>query len=144
MPLMTIRWLGISAPDNVRGKRKIAKRGPWTTRALCRPERVRKCRDAKHSNNAREGALNNPSLALGAGKRDVGVFSGRGGGHYKIVALRENLWRPPPRPHIHRTPETPRRARGWIGARAFARGRTIRTQISSPAASRRSCGGRRS
>jgi hypothetical protein len=34
---------------------------------------------------------------------------------------RQILWRPPPRPQISSTIVTPRKARGWIVSRAFAR-----------------------
>jgi hypothetical protein len=48
------------------------------------------CRD-RSAHLAREGALNNLSPALGAGKTDVADFRGRGGGHYKALRQREIL-----------------------------------------------------
>jgi len=35
------------------------------------------------------------------------------------------LWWPPSRPRFHATPQPPRRARGWIVTRAFARNGAI-------------------
>ena len=50
---------------------------------------------------------------------------GREGGHCKMLAPREAVSRPPPRPRICRVAAAPRRVRGWIAERACARNRHI-------------------
>jgi len=112
------RYRGSSRGESVGGGHILSRRGRPAVRT--RPNPL-----------AREGALTNPSPALLRGEASVEADCGREGGHYKMLAPRETLQRPPPRPLHRRRIPNPARSAGLGLASAPSRAAEYTWRIAS-------------